>query len=103
MCGSASWCSSRLPPFQFIRVYCDGSLKDGACGVAFVVYVSTDPGENDDNWTTLAWMAFHVQADSTTAVELEAAAGAQSFVIELLHNPSDWQLFFLHWRPKSHA
>jgi len=102
--GLAYWCLPKLPcrP-SYIRTFCDGSFKDGVCGAAFVVFISSEPGPSDDAWTQLAWMAFPVQGASITAAELEAAAGAQAFVQSLLQNTDSWQSFFHSWSPWSYC
>ena len=100
---NCSW-SCPLSPniFCCFRLYCDGSLKDGACGAGFIVYASAGPGTQDDNWIQLAWMSYRVEATSITAAELEAMAGAQAFICNLLRNPSQWQESFGKWRPNNY-
>ena len=87
--------------FRLLRTFCDGSLKDGVCGAAFVVYASPDPGKNDDDCTILAWMSFGVDADSITAGELEAVAGAERLSIAMPRQPKHWQFFLEQWQPKN--
>ena len=90
---------SRSCLLNSVRVWTDGSYKDGACGSGFVVFGSPAPGPMDDNWDMIAWMSFGVEADSITAAELEAVAAAHHFVAHLLDNPQDWHAFFSQYKP----
>ena len=71
-------------------------------GAVFVVYVSDGPGIGDDPWHKFAWMAYRVEADSIVAAELEATAGAQAFVSNLMQDRACWDQFFEEWRPQSY-
>ena len=86
-----------------LRIFFDGSLKDGKCGSGFVVFASSDPGPLDSNWTMVAWMCFGVAANSITAAELEALAGAQAFVTAYLEGPETLRTFFEHYLPWSYV
>ena len=89
--------------FQFLRIYFDGSFKDGKCGAGFVVSCSGNPGPNDDSWDLLAWMAFPVSGKSITAAELEAAAAGQAFLAALLHGPAHVHAFLQTWEPYNYS
>ena len=80
-------------------MYCDGSLADEICGGAYVAYVSSNPGPMDENWKMLAWSCFRVAAQSVTAAELEAAAGAQIFATALICQPQSWRNVLEEWVP----
>ena len=68
-----------------------------------IFLISDSPGPSDKEWTQLAWMDFPVEGSSITAAELEALAGAQSFVIRLLQDFEGWQAFFSYWKPWSYC
>lgn len=96
--GKCSWLaepSTRL--FPYIRIYSDGSLKDGRCGGGFFAYGSDDQGEDDSHWHIIAWSAFTIHATSITAAELEASAGAVLFAASWLLHPGDWRRFLEDW------
>ena len=88
---------------SYLRLYFDGSYKDGSCGAGFVVFASESPGVQDDSWQMVAWMCFPVEADSITAAELEAAAAAHAFVSRYLDSPTLWSSFFNDYCPWSYA
>ena len=103
MSGACSWHSDFNPvDYCCLRLYFDGSYKDGACGAGFVLFASSDPGPQDDRWEMAAWMCFTVFADSITAAELEAAAAAHAFVVQLLCNSHEWHTFFESYKPWSY-
>eukprot|EP00973_Karenia_brevis_P000506 70836-Karenia_brevis.AAC.1 len=77
---------STLP--RYCRVHFDGSWKDEFCGSGWVAYGSNSPGDGDQNWHVLAWMAFPAKGRSVTVAELEALASAQMFITTLLLEPT---------------
>ena len=83
--GSSTFQLTSLPADpRCVRVYFDGGRQDGRCTAGWVAYASTDPGAEDDSWQEVAWSSFPVHAASSVAAELEAAAGAHSFVVAWL-------------------
>ena len=101
--GHAFWLSPMVTsPFRYLRATCDGSLKDQCCGAGFLIYGSNAPGDADDNWICLAWIACRVQASSITAAELEALAGAMLFVICKISAPEGCAEFAAKWAPESY-
>lgn len=94
--GAGSWHSNHVTKYKFLRVFFDGSCKDELCGSGVVAYGTDDPGENDQSWHQLAWMAYPVNGPSITAAELEAAAGALA-MLETLVLGGDLCSFFGNW------
>ena len=101
--GRATWCCGRLAVMPCLRVFFDGSFKDGKCGAGFVALGSCDPGPADDKWTRLAWMAFPVTGVSITAAELEASVVAQTFLVSLLRGPLEAVRFLDQWGPRQYS
>ena len=54
------------------------------------------------DWMRLAWMSFPVTARSITAAELEAFAGAQTFVSALLKQPHNLTAILDTWSPQAY-
>ena len=86
-----------------LRIYFDGSLKDGICGSGFVAFASSQPGLDDSNWAIVAWMCLRVEANSITAAELEALAAAHAFVSACLSGPDSLAIFFEQYVPWSYT
>ena len=91
-------------PFKNLRLFFDGSLLGDRGGGGFIVY-GTDHVANDcmDEWNFVAAKSFAIESPvpSSTAAELEAAAGALRFVHEYFRSHACADHFLRERRPET--
>jgi hypothetical protein len=80
--GSAQhWMSEQPGPYTNLRLFFDGSFRNGFATSGWVLYGSNCVETDDpDEWTRVAWHSFPVGSASVTAAELEAMSGGVLFL-----------------------
>ncbi len=79
--SSFRWFSDHQEPFPYLRLYFDGSCKDGVAISAWILYGSGHCSEDRiDDWIPVASHSYTLGIVSVSAAELEALCGGVFFL-----------------------